>query len=431
MRGKDISFARASSRRSLFLYAILLLTGLILAACAALFPTPAPTPAPTLPPASVTPSPTSTLSATPSLTIVPTFPLPLLTPITPVPPPINDLKLPPGARAAVIMGTTELSPYVGTTKAVALVLFDENTSRASVISLPPDLFVYHPGYTMQRLSIAYAVGGFDQLASTIAYNFGVRPDYYALVHVNDFTFLVDELNGITVQAADRVLELCGFDPPGRVEMDGQQAYCQSRVRFGTAEADRERRQQEVYAGLFNRLVRGGTLTRLPELFSLLSQGIESNLSLDRLTAYIPLALRLGDPGRVTFYYLPDDDLTPWVLPDPDLQAVVLLPDLSEVHETMRKAIEFISTPAPLSPQVETLIAQLTITPTPTSTSTSTATATRTITPYRSPLPTRTVTRTITSTPRDTRTPTRTATPTNTEPWVPTSTATATATTPAP
>ncbi len=40
-----------------------------------------------------------------------------------------------------------------------LILYNRRTSMASVISIPPDLFVYIPGYTMQRINNAYPVGG--------------------------------------------------------------------------------------------------------------------------------------------------------------------------------------------------------------------------------------------------------------------------------
>lgn len=404
------------------IWIVFLLTGL-LAACAVQSSTPTAQP------------PTATLSATPSLvpsptltasfTALPTFAPPRLTPITPIPSPISGLEIPAQVRSAVILGTDAVSPYVGRTDAIALVLFNEETARASVISLPPDMFVYHPGYTMQRLNIAYAVGGFDQLSATIHYNFGVIPDYYALVHINDFANIVDELNGITVQARQRVIELCGDNPSGRVEMDGQQAFCFARVRQQENEEDRSRRQQEVYQAVFNRLVRGGTLSKLPTLYEAYRKSVETNLTLSQLAAYVPLALKLGDPGQITYYYFPNDDLTPWIIPDQYLPATVLIPDLDEVKETMRQAVAAVMTGDPLTGIVATLEYELTITPSPTPTLTSTATVTRTPTPYRSPVPTRTLTPTITRTPRDTRTPTITYTPTITA--TPTTTSTETST----
>ena len=44
---------------------------------------------------------------------------------------------------------------------------------ASVISIPPDLFVYIPGYTMQRINTAYPVGGISLVKDTLEYNLGI------------------------------------------------------------------------------------------------------------------------------------------------------------------------------------------------------------------------------------------------------------------
>ncbi len=381
---------------------LLLLAGIMLAACAGLEPLPTPTlPADT---ATASATPSTTASFTPSPTTEPTFPLPIYTPITPIPPPFA-LELPPEVHVGVFLGLDAVTPYAGQSDAVAIVLINQNTARASVISLAPDMFVYIPGLTMQRLNIAFPSAGFQGISDTLRYNFGVRPDFYAAVHLDDFVNLVDDLGGITIQAAQGVHEYCGDNPPGRVDMDGQQAFCHLRLRFDTDEADRSRRQDEVFRGVLARFVRGGTLARLPALYERYKDSIESNLDLRDLTGLVPLALRLGDPRRVEFYYLANDDLEIWTLPDMPLRADVLLPDQGEVQSTMRQALAFVLAPEPESDLAATLAYQLTISPTPTNTATATNTPTRTNTPYRSPIPSRTPTGTATRTPGPSRTPT--------------------------
>lgn len=399
-----------------------LLGALLLAACAGLTPTPTPTAPADTATNSPTLSPTASLTASP--TLEPTFPLPIYTPITPIPNPLT-LEVPPQVRVGVLLGLDALTPYAGRSDAVVIVLINEQSARASVVELPPDLFVYIPGVTMQRLNIAYATAGFAGISDTLRYNFGVRPSFYAAFHLNDFVSLIDDLGGITVQAGQGVHEFCGDNRPGRVEMDGQQAFCQFRLRFNIDEQDRNRRQAEIYRGFIARLARGGTLARLPELYEKYGSSIETNLKLDDLRALIPLALRMGDPSRVEFFYLSNNDFSAWTLPDQPLRSDVLLPVMSEVESTMRQALAFVLETAPESELAATLAYQLTISPTPTNTSTPTATATRTSTPYRSPIPTRTMTGTVTRTPLPTRTPTEpnyyplTDTPTPTDTLTPT------------
>lgn len=407
--------------RARFLLLVLLLIA-VLAACAQQTPTPSPLPA-TPPPASATASATlPPATAAPTLTIEPTFAPPQLTPITPIPPPVR-VHLPPGVKVGVVMGSASLTPFVGLTKAIVLVIYNPDLARASLVALPNDAFVYLPGYTMQRLEIAYAVGGFEKLADTVAYNFGVRPTVYGLVHMNDLVHFVDDLGGITVNAKVQVPEYCGDNPAGNVHMDGQAAFCFARLRFGTDEADRNRRQLELYNGIFQRLVRGGTLVRLPELYNTYKDAIETNLTLLDFYESIPLALKLGDPSHVNFYNFTDNDFSPWELPDQPLRSVVLLLDRDEARSTVQQAVDFVMTPEPVHNIVKTLAAELTRTPTPTRTPTRTATFTRTPglrTPTITgtpPTPTRTVTGTPpTSTPTVSGTPptpTRTVTPTRT------------------
>lgn len=414
---------QALRQRAIFrgLY-LALLGALLLGACAGITPTPTATVPADTATASATLSPTPSLTASP--TLEPTFPLPLYTPITPIPNPLT-LELPPEVRVGVLLGLDALTPYVGRADAVVIVLLNEQTARASFIALPPDLFVYIPGVTMQRLNIAYATAGFAGVADTVRYNFGVRPSFYAAFHLNDFVSLVDDLGGITVQAGQGVHEYCGDNRPGRVEMDGQQAFCHFRLRFNIDEADRNRRQSEIYRALIARLARGGTLARLPELYDKYQGSIETNVDLDDLRAFVPLALRLGDPQRVEFFHLSNNDFNTWTLPDQPLRSDVLLPVSSEVESTMRQALAFVLAPVPESGLAATLAYQLTISPTPSNTSTPTNTPTRTSTPYRSPIPTRTATGTVTRTPGPTRTPTEpnyyplTETPTPTETLTPT------------
>ena len=70
--------------------------------------------------------------------------------------------------------------YTGRTDAVAIVIYHPRLARASLVSVPPDLFGYIPGYTMQRVYSAYPVGGPQLLNSTLEYNFGIQPNDYAV-----------------------------------------------------------------------------------------------------------------------------------------------------------------------------------------------------------------------------------------------------------
>jgi LCP family protein required for cell wall assembly len=389
-----------------------------------------PAPSATLPStATATRSPTITYTITPTFTPRPggtlpvwgDFPGPQITPITPIPPPLTGLIIPDEVRVLAVAGIDRPAPYTGRADAMALIIYHPRLARASLVSLPVDMFGYLPGFTMQRLLTAYALGGPRTLTDTLEYNLGVRPDAYAILNLDEFTLLIDDLGGINVSVLDNVRQYCPGIPPGTVLMNGEQALCFMRLRLGDDEFSRNRRQQEVLRTVFLRLVEGGNLVRLPELYDRYRSVIDTNLTREEVLSELPLALKLGDPRRMGYFLLGEAELELWQISQQP-QASVFLPNRLAVMNLMQRAIDFVTTPSPLSDIVITLEYELTTSPTPTSTYTVTPTPTSTFTPLptltftrtRTPIPSQTFTRTVTLTPTLTRTvtltPTRTPTP---------------------
>jgi polyisoprenyl-teichoic acid--peptidoglycan teichoic acid transferase len=405
-----------------------LITGLalFLAACSIYPPPPTASPTKTIPA-----SPSPTRSRTPTSTVSPTlspttgtlsvwenFPAPQLTPVTAVPPPLTGLSIPEEVRVLAIAGLDRDQPYTGRTDALALVIYHPRLARASLISIPPDLFGYIPGYTMQRINVAYAVGGARLLSTAIEYNFGLTPNAYAVLNLDEFSNFIDDLGGINVHILENVREFCPDIPPGTVLLNGRQTLCYMRLRLGAEEQERNRRQQEVLRTVFLRLVEGGNMVRIPGLYQVHRQTIDSNLTLDQFLESIPLALKLGDPSRIGYFQFSSNELVLWQI-SRHPSAEVFLPNRPAMMALIQQAINFVSTPSPLKDVVVTLEYELTTSPTPTNTYTVTPTVTNTSTPRPTPTltrtitPTRVITNTLTITPTRTRTPTPTFTPTRT------------------
>ncbi len=375
---------------------------LALAACLATNPAPVvpgatrstPTPPPPTETATASPTGEPGPSATPTTTPLDVtrtpwgnYPSPQGTPVTPIPRPFTSLSIPDGVKTGVLVGIDRPSPFSGRTDAVMLVFYSPDNSRASLVSIPPDLFVYVPGYTMQRLNTAYALGGMDLVNTALEYNLGVRPQIWAAFHLDSFTRLVDQLGGIIVYNPVLIWDQCGNILPGPVRMDGQLALCYARFRRGMDEGDRNIRQLEVVRQVFLKMVRFGNLARLPSLYTAHQNAVESNLVLNDLLDLMPLALNLGDDNRVAVFYLGGDELKEWQMADA-FQSKVFLPQRSGIRAVLQDAIDFVLTPAPLTDLVKTLEYLVTASPT------ITLTPSRTPTPY----PTITITRTPTITP---------------------------------
>ena len=396
-------------------------------------------------PAQVTPNgsrtPTATFSPTPSPVLVLTrtprpvrtqaiwenFPAPRLTPVTPIPPPLTGLSIPEEVQSVVLAGIDREEPYSGRTDAIALLIYHPRLSRASLVSVPPDLFGYIPGYTMQRMNTAYAVGGAEQLVSAVEYNLGVRPNAYVILNLDDFTRLIDDLGGINVTVLENVRRECPGIIPGEVLLDGQKALCYMRLRYGSDETSRNRRQQEVLRRVLLRLVEGGNLIRLPELYDRYRSVIDSDLTREQVLGAWRLGLNLGDTSRTGQFQMGSDELTTWEISQHP-PASVFLPNRPAVMKFMQEAVDFVTTPSPIRDVVVTLEYELTVSHTPTNTFTVTPTPTFTSTPTVTLTFTPTITRTPSPTFTRTITPTRTNSPT---PRTPTPSVTPSPVTPSP
>ena len=369
------------------------------------------------PPAVFTPSLTPSLTFTPSPTPIPpeslpvwsTYPAPRFTPSTPVPPPFGRVALPEGMHTLLLVGQDQFSPYLGRSDALLLVFYHPRLAKASLVSIPPDLFGYLPGYTMQRLSSAYAAGGIRLLTGAVEYNLGVRPDDWLVANMDDFILFIDELGGVTVPVMQAVPNACGdFIYPGEVFMEGWLAACYARLRVGTDEASRGLRQQQLLFIVLQRLAGGGNLIRLPELYQLFNRRVRTSLTLEDLLANGSLMLRLADPKRVGFFQMGEGETEVWQISEQP-PATVFLPRRPAILKLLERAIDFASKPAPFSDLVVTLEYELTVSPTPTLSPTPTPTFTETLTPTF--LPTETPTPTGSATPGASPTPSVTLSPT--------------------
>lgn len=379
-----------TTRISIVCWAVsaLLIEILFLSSC---LPQAKPTPAqPTVTPsATVTtsPIPSPTLQSTPDLKASrpprTDYPTPKISPATAIPSPVTGLSIPEEVRLIVLLGSGSEAPFVSRTNVVMLAFYHPRLAKVALLSLPPEMFVYIPGYTMQRVSVAYAVGGFEMLADTIEYNLGMRPDEFVLVHQDDFSWFVDELKGLDVDVFHNYYDICGGIPAGSVHMNGSEVYCFLTFREHADIRDQAVRQQQVVYHLFQTMARGGKLFEISELYYTYRNSVQTNLTLPTLLNYVPLGIRLGQANRFGFFQFEISDFIPWQLPG-DINPVVLLPKPERVFTLMQAAVDFANDPVQSSDLIMTLEYELTISPTPTTTYTPsitpTATPTLSVTP---------------------------------------------------
>lgn len=264
---------------------------------------------------------------------------------------------------ALLLGSDREAPAIGRTDAILLVLYNPETAKASLISIPRDLFVYIPGYSMQRINAAYELGGIELVNQTLQYNLGIQASQWAIIHLDDFSRFVDDLGGVEVEVLTPVHDPWCEVPQGKVYMNGYLALCYVRSRTGNSDLDRNRRQQEMLQIILIELVHGGNLARLPEFYTRYQDTVRSNLTLEDLLYNIPLLLQLGDTNRLSFFQLGWNDVIPWQAPPNNMS--VLLPRRDMISALLGRAINFVMTPQPPSELAPTWEAELTASPTST------------------------------------------------------------------
>ncbi|MBE0410879.1 MAG: LCP family protein [Anaerolineales bacterium] len=360
-------------KKSRFITPRLLLLGLILLLVGCNIPWPLAAPAPIIvPPTSQAPivyaPKDATATATPfqplpvhpttnpSRLVVPNTPRPIPT-ATPVPwgnfpgpsepapinipPPAPPFPKKPGQVNIVLLGSDQRQDRAGfRTDTIVLLTLNTREGTASLTSFPRDLFVYIPGWTMQRINTAFPRGGFDTLAMTFEYNFGIRPDFYVMVNFWAFVEIIDNFGGINVQVASPLKDQrSGYEefsvPAGLVHMDGETALWYVRSRYTSSDFERTRRQQEVIRAMFNRLVSLNAIKNAPNLYNTYRQSVRTNMGLVDITPLLPLAVKLSDNPQIQHYYISRSEVTNWVTP---ARAQVLLPNQDAVLEVIQKAL---------------------------------------------------------------------------------------------
>ena len=221
-----------------------------------------------------------------------------------------------------------------------LLTLNPNTGAASMTSFPRDLYVYIPGWTVQRINTAHQFGGFDSSALTMEYNFGVRPDHYVLINLWSFESAIDSLGGVDVEVAKSLTDHRDdygqyTVSAGNVHMDGETALWYVRSRYSTSDFDRGRRQQEVIVAAFRKVLSLDAINRAPQLYELYRQSVVTDMSFDDMATFLPLASTLSDVSRIQRYYIGPQQVPPWVNYS---GAQVLLPIRDAVMSVMRQAL---------------------------------------------------------------------------------------------
>lgn len=299
------------------------------------------------PTASSTPHPSHTPTHTPSPTITPTYRpqvAPTLaetgaptefregvpTPSTAVPSPVPTFETPREITNVLLLGSdTPLGSTSVRTDTMIIVSINHDNQTASMVSLPRDLYVYHPGRIMGRLNTAVNLGDVDLLKQTILYNFGIPIHYYAQIDFDGFERVVDAMGGVDLAVSCRLQDWRLISPeldpqdednwhqyalePGIHHMDGDTALWYARSRLSSSDFDRGRRQQQLLHAMLNQGVDLNLIAQAPTLWNTYKDVVQTDIDIGRLLQFAALAPAVRQNGVQHLYLARGTES--WTTPD--------------------------------------------------------------------------------------------------------------------
>ena len=305
------------------------------------------TPTPASPSDTPSPSPTARPGIDPTLGA--TTPDPLLTPDIPIPGPVPQLRLSKDIVNILLIGRdTDLTASSYRTDVMIVVSINKAANSVTLLTIPRDLYVYIPGWTMGRIntaavhgdSIRYPGGGVALLEQTILYNLGIPINGWAQVDFKGFKDIVDIVGGVDVPVTcamqdwrlkDASFPLDDQNPDdwqlytvntGVQHMDGDLALWYARSRERSSDFDRSRRQHQVLRAVFEKALNLQMILKLPQLYAQYRQIVTTDQTLGDLLQFAPMALNLPN-ARIKSRFIGRAQVTSWTTPE---GADVLLPN---------------------------------------------------------------------------------------------------------
>src|SRR5215211_2404386 len=193
------------------------------------------------------------------------------------------------------------------TDTLILLTVDPRSKTAGMLSIPRDMWVNIPGFGYSRINTAWSLGRGSKLPGggpaltmkTVSHFIGVPIDYYVQVDFDTFVDIINLIGGVDVYNDETLIldpMAHGKDFPkvkltccGIRHLDGRTALAYARCRHaekGCADGDigRAKRQQKIIFGIREKVFSPENFPKLlaqaPQLYSIFSEGIHTNMSLD-------------------------------------------------------------------------------------------------------------------------------------------------------
>lgn len=191
----------------------------------------------------------------------------------------------------MLLGVDEREEDVG--RSDTLMFLNLSDDKVSLLSIPRDTRVYIERHGYQKINAAYAHGGENLTRSTLEDFLGVDVDRYVKINTQEFVKLIDVIGGIDIIVEKPMHYEDPWDDNGGLyihldeglqHLDGEEAIQFVRFRDSEGDAGRVRRQQAFMKACAERLSDPTVILKLPEIFSVAVNAIETDLTSSEMLA---------------------------------------------------------------------------------------------------------------------------------------------------
>ena len=204
-----------------------------------------------------------------------------------------------------------VNSFEGHSDTMLLLRFDPDKQKLTLLSIPRDTKVYVEGYGINKVNMANYVGGPSLSAKTISQLLGgVIVDRYVRVNIQGIEKLIDALGGINVYVpkdmkyVDHSQHLYIDLKQGMQYLDGAKAVQFLRFRHDRlGDIGRVQRQQILMRAALEQALRPSTLVKIPKIFSIIKDNIDTNLTGEELLALAGFAAQT-DRANLQMLMLP-------------------------------------------------------------------------------------------------------------------------------
>lgn len=202
-------------------------------------------------------------------------------------------------RITILLLGADLSSADGSsrTDTIMLVNIDPDTSSASILSIPRDVKVVIPGYGIDKINAAFALGDYNDvqgggaglMVRTIEANFGIPIHAFVQIDFNGFTRMINTVGGIHVDVPYPIMDSAYpaeqfnyqriYFPAGWQHLDGEESLVYARTRHQDGDTSRASRQQQVLLALRDQHLNADLVTQLPRLITEFGDAVRTDISI--------------------------------------------------------------------------------------------------------------------------------------------------------